>query len=431
MNREELFDLANKKYKKEKEEREQKAGGKSFSFTPIDYVGLSLVEYSQFRILGNPLHVRLDDPYSPKKINYSMILGDDQKLFRCIWPDPVEHSDWILWRVFNKVMAYTYDKASNSRIFHNKEKCPSIFNRVFKNDKVENNFEKGWKPTTYVVMNVIDRKHYLEHQASKKTFVLSKKVSEDGMWSDPGVPPLLYNLIYDEIVQFNGDFQNYDIVATKLGADPWYKVYHPVDDKKKFISSFPDFKEDVAIRPLTEEELSWKRWNLDSAFQITSYSKIYKKLKLFISQIDETFKVSYLKDLEAFAEEEKKTSGNVSDDDEPALPKELKKEKESVARVNLVDEEDIENSLSIPEVDESKPQDVRPRQPKVEINLDSTKYLGFSALSVENKSMIVGEQGDELIYKEEAGTLYKCSIESCRFKAPESFSHCPKCGIAF
>jgi hypothetical protein len=82
MNREELFKKANEAYKQEKKQKEDRKGGTSF--IPAEYTALNVNEFKQVRLLGNPYHMRLNDPFSAKKVNVSMILGDDGSSFRCV-----------------------------------------------------------------------------------------------------------------------------------------------------------------------------------------------------------------------------------------------------------------------------------------------------------------------------------------------------------
>lgn len=439
MNREELFKKANEAYKQEKKQKEEKKGG--MAFIPAEYTALNANEFKQLRLLGNPFHMRLDDPFSVKKVNVSMILGDDGTSFRCVWPDLIDHQDWILWRVYNKVMSYTYDRNLNVRKYNHQQSHPTIFNRVFKNNRTENTLETGWRPINHIVMNVIDRSQYKLHQEKKKTFLLSKKGSETG-WFEPGIPPMLYEMIYDGIVQFNGDFQNYDVIIKKITMDPWYYAYHPVDDKKKFINDFAEFQPKFAEQPLTTEELSWERENIDKIFKITSYSKIYKKLKLFIVQVDNEFKTSYLSELEGLLEKEVKeqkenAANNVSsqlvDEDDSFEELEVKSN-------NKVD--DITENLTIPEdkIPEQKVesvQNVRPRSKPTVNNFDinifmDASFKGLNKLPAKFKDMIIGQDSEgNFIYNDQGGTIYNCVNAECRFPAPESFPLCPKCGTEF
>ena len=61
----------------------------------------------------------------------------------------------------------------------------------------------------------------------------------------------------------------------------------------------------MAVRPLTEEELSWERTDLDKIYPTTSYQKIYNRLKLFIQQVDAAFKTNFTDELEKLVEDEK------------------------------------------------------------------------------------------------------------------------------
>ena len=106
--RDAMFVDAGKHKQTEKEDLErQKIGGGGYE--QAVYGPLYLNTFSSFRFLGNPAENRLGDSKSPKIVTYSMITGDDDKRFRCVWPGmpTIEGSKtWILAKIFNKVLAY-------------------------------------------------------------------------------------------------------------------------------------------------------------------------------------------------------------------------------------------------------------------------------------------------------------------------------------
>lgn len=307
--------LALRKQQKIEEVSRKETGGAGTGFVDIPYSSLITDKQHPFRFLGLPYSVR-EKPTDSKKIYLSMILGDDDRKFRCIGPDPSVSKDWLLYRVMNKVLTRHWDKSivnSDGRVgafvYDYATVHPELYNRVNKNNNVSNAMERGWKFGASVLFNVIDRENMDWHRAEKKVRVLSKKASEwqDTVFFEAGVPDTLYQLIIDDIVAVdaNTSWEDYDIVVLKLSDKPWYKAYHGIDDVKKID---PGIKPFIVAGGLTDEEKSWELNNFDSLFPITRYSKIKSKLGLFIQKVDKVFNTRYYDELVSLAEKEDKDS---------------------------------------------------------------------------------------------------------------------------
>lgn len=451
-----LFEDSAKKRKTEKEKSKNTQG---FNFDPILFSPFITNDYSVFRILGNPADNRNGDSTSPKIIFISMIMGDDDKPFRCIWPHKgtPEGNSWLLWKVFNKVMSYKWDSTAEKRRYHYEENHPNIFNRVSKNGKPQNKFERGWTPSKTVVMNVINRDMMEEHKEHKKTFVISKKVSEskDGrLFYEPGIPYTTYSQIWDEIVGAWGNWQDYDVVVQKLTEDPFYRVYHAENDFQKLINiTDGSIKEkinpDLSTRPLTEEELSWERYDLDKLYKVTSATKIYYKLSVFIKSVDAAFGTKYSEELDTLVELEKKekasdsttystSSSSDSDDDV------FSDDSEEDGNVFSADEEDFENSPSEEEKPKVETPKVRERktsasEEKSEYAVDfealADSYEGIKDMTDKEKSVVTGFDADKgtFTYNDDIGDLFVCLNEKngCTMLSPEFYHACPACGSAF
>ena len=81
MTREELYQEAKAKRKQEKEKPKGGFGG----FEQPEWHAIE-TNYSQVRFIGNYPMARHGDPTAAKIINVAMIVGDDGKKFRCIYP---------------------------------------------------------------------------------------------------------------------------------------------------------------------------------------------------------------------------------------------------------------------------------------------------------------------------------------------------------
>ena len=426
MTREEMFKNAANKRKEEKEEEKQKGGG----FEDIHYVALEEGVPKIIRFVGLPASMRGDDPFSPKLVNMSQILGDDAKKFRCVWPIKNERPDWILWKIYNKVMSGKWDNGSQSKVFDYREKFPSIWRRVAKNDNIENQYEKGWKPSALVVMNVIDRSAMQWHQENKHYAILSKKVSDNNgkPWYDPGVPQMLYNLLFDTIVPVYGDWETYDCVIIKMTADPWYQVWQADDDKKKINALYPNFSydSDIAGRPLTEEEMSWEKYNIDKITPVTSYQKINNRLKIFIQQVDEAFKTHFYQELQELVEQEKKYAAEHPVEKE----EEAEEEKPQPAKTSTPTPAPVKETP----VETPAPERVSRKVTTPAVNyidtLISKGHEGLKKCSDTEKALIIGydEVKEKPIWKQGL-QLFQCP--RCKELGPEQVKVCIKCGIEF
>ena len=235
-------------------------------------------------------------------------------------------------------------------------------------------------------------------------------------------------MIQDSIVNWAGDFESYDVLIRANEGDPWYSVFHPDDYEKKItdkvnvIGSVEKFFE-----PLTEEEKSWERYNIDTLTKVSSYTKLYKNLKVSIEKIDAVFGTDFSNELKRLVdEEEKKIAENkikaedLDNDEDDSSKKEESKQESKV---------DIKTESKEEHKEETKAE--RPKRPSAGVDWELVKSLGWKidVLTEEEKSKIIGFDGDSFRYSKDAGEIYACrDEEKCGFESPITFTHCPKCG---
>ncbi len=420
--REEMFREEASRRKKEKEEQLNRKNNKfNQDYEEIVYTSLEYEKQHIVRILGNVRSNRKGDPFSAKAIYYSKIINDNNKQFKCYWPSKEENSTWILWKIFDKVMAYKWDKTLNGgkggRIYLNSETHKDIFFMVDKNG-IQRKEENGWKPVKQVAMNIIDRHDMNWHKKNKHTKLITKNSTFDKereiWWSEPGIPESLYFSIWDDVVEKRGDWHNYDIALLKQKTGPQpsdvrYKAIYTGDP----IEIQEEFRKFIVDGPLTEEELSWERYNIDKLFRVSTYQKIKKNLSGKIKLIDASFGTKFFEELEELVEKEKKEFEEIYGKTEESPKSEEKpKEQEKIVRQAKVDQTKSENSFNVD-------------------SLDKDIYKGIERLSPGLKSLIIGKKEDgSLIYNEEkAGHI--CSCNNCGFESPLDFPLCPKCGSEF
>jgi hypothetical protein len=335
--------MAARKQQKTEEAARQNGGG----YPDIPWAALYQDKQQVFRFAGLPYLVR-EKGTDSKRIFVAMILGDDDKKFRCIGPNPDDRKDWILYRVMNKVLARTWNKDKPSARgkgdwdYTNALTHSDLYNRCAKNNNLDNAFEKGWKFSAVVLVNVIDRANYDWHLENKKYRLLSKKASayQDKIFFDVGVPDMLYKLIEDDIVACDGNvcWEDYDIVIKKISESPWYKVYHGTDDAKKLDS---DVKALVQDRGLTPEEAAWEMNDIDKLFPTTPYKRIKDKLGLFFQRVDKAFNTHYYDELCGLVEKEEADRAEKAmkfpSDEEDAPPEESAQEANAKSAARLAD----------------------------------------------------------------------------------------------
>jgi hypothetical protein len=294
------------------EDASRQNGGGFAGYPDIPWAALYQDKQQVFRFAGLPYLVR-EKGTDSKRVFIAMILGDDDKKFRCIGPDPKIQKDWILYRVVNKVLdrKWNKDKPSNrgkgAWDYINALTHPDLYNRCAKNNNLDNAYEKGWRFSAVVLINVIDRANYDWHLENKKYRLLSRRVSDyqDKVFFDVGIPDMLYKLIEDDIVACDGNvcWEDYDIVIKKINELPFYKVFHGVDDMKKLDA---DVKALVQDRGLTPEETAWEMNDIDKLFPVTSYKRIKDKLGLFFQRVDKAFNTRYYDELCKYVEKEER-----------------------------------------------------------------------------------------------------------------------------
>lgn len=429
--REELFAAAKAKRKEEAEKKDNRG---SYSYEAVAYTALSPDYDKVIRIMGAPVLSR-ELPTDPKKSLISQIVGDNDKRFRCVWPEKEGNSDWILWKVLNKVLSYKWNTEKESKDYIYLEDHPNLVKRVLKNNS-EHKFASGWYPTTYINMNIIDRHDMEWHKKEKHYKGISKKSSEfnDSIFFEPGLAVTAYDAIWNSVVEYSGDWLNYDVVLRKLTDKPWYEAFHALDDIKKIRENAKKF---IVEGDITEEELSWEGYDWDKLYPITSYSKILSRLGKFIQNVDINLNTKFHEELEELASIEKK-------EQEKNKPHET-----SVTKTKEIEDED--ESYEAPEdVSEKKEEVPQTRKPAVRSSVktsseidwarledgsfNGTKYLGVSEMTEEEKSMVVSINKDgsfEFVSEYKGNPVTILKSESSNFMSPEEFHVDPLSGDIF
>lgn len=429
--RAELFAQARRKREQEKADAASR-GAYSGEYESVSYVALSTDTDRVVRLLGLPIASRQEP--SDSKLSYiGMLRADDGKKTRIVFPDHQTNKSWILWRIIDLVLDGKYVGSGDSRHreYTYEKSHPECFRRVRWNDNDSNPYENGFYPTSYVNINCIDRSDMEWHRENKHTKLLSKRASKigdtDSFYFDTGVPVTCYNTIFDEVVEPFGDWEEYDVVIRKLTSTPWYKAYSGTHD----FNRLSDVSKTLVVDgPLTEEERSWVRYDLDQLYGITSYSKIKAKLGEFIRKVDVDFKKNFSDELDALVEKEKEQWKAEGKDQYGRKEEPKKTETMSTAdwkrpsEEHLVEDEDLVPPApdtqapvedNTPPWESRKEEEVQPspapvRRPTRKADIDwagladgtfnGKKYLGVPKMTDEERDYVLGVRDDgSFIYK--------------------------------
>lgn len=437
LSRDEIFAKAKKAHAEEKAKQAERRNNTYYDYEDTIFTALGVNQDKAIRLVGNPMEARMEVS-DPKRIFFSMIVGDDGKKFRCIWPSKDEDPNWIMWKVMNLVLGYKWNNnkgEKGGRDYFYEESHPEIFKRVSKNNNVENNYEGGWYPGQAIIFNVLDRHDMEWHRENKHTKLLSKRANEyeGGIFFDLGIPYACYSTIWDDVVEYEGDWQNYDIVIRKQRTSPFYRAFAGSELKKISEEVHPL----IVDGPMTAEEKAWERYDLDSLYRITKYTKIKKHLDVFFQQVDVAFGKKFHQELLDLVEKEKKEF------------EATKKDEGSKKVFKAADVEKSESKKEEPKADMSDPVaagahingEEAPKQRRRAANVNTgvsseiwekladgshngTKYIGVPEMTDEEKSMVlsVNEDGSFEYVKEFNGKkvqLYAGEVSN--FMAPEQF----------
>ena len=404
------------------------------NFTPPDYedvfyAPLETDKVKVFRFVGMPYTIR-SEPTDPKLVLSSWITDDKKKPFICKWS---EDKDWIMWRIFNDVLKYTWDKDAINpstgkpgiKVYTNAIKFPSLFNRVRYNGKDKPSpYEKGWQPSKAVVYNALSRDDYDWHIENKSFKLIAKKVNETEddkgvkkVYGEPGVGVTAYDMILKAAVEEHGAWDDFDIAVRKLDDDPWYEVYSFFDSRKIEKELGCTMNGD----PLTAEELSWKMFDLDKLNKISSYRKIMSRLGEFIKEVDGCLKTKYFEELEKLAADEKA--------------------KYDAEKTTEQDEATEEVAKSKAEEKKAEAPKARTRTPASTGDMwETAKAEGWKAideLKEKHSEFVFTIANGKIVYKDDEGNAVPknqtipCSEHNCDCDTYELIDFCPKCGTRF
>ncbi len=398
---------------KEARQRQEGSGGSRSGgdFEKVQWTGLESNRMKLIRAVGGPPDSNIDNT-TAKTTRVSWIVGDDGKKFRCVLPERADDPDHLLWRIIARVKAVEW--VDRKRVYPVQLKHPQIFSIVEKNGYVEGDksfiFDRGWEGRQVLIMNVIDREQMDWHRENKHTMLLSRSIGEgkDGvLFPEEGVPSYGFSALLANLFKYYKNWEKYDIgiIRTGLKETP----YRIINAGKYFEEVPAELQQYVIQDPLSAEEASWERYDLNKLFGTTKYTKIHNRLKLTVARIDAALGTHFVKELEDFVEIEKKQFA----ESQPAGPAEATQPVEEV---------------------QSKSVRARVQAQTGSVTFDTSLLKGWTLLSAAEKATISGVTVKDgklagVQYADANATLLACP--ECSIPAPDSLLVCPSCGLQF
>lgn len=374
----------------------------------------------------------------------SEIKDDSGKKMYLILPTRAEtlEEDHIMWRIISKVMEKEW--IQKKRVFVNQVNHPKAFEIVNKGgfkpeDGNKYTYTKGWNAPEVLLVNCIDRMDSWCAE-NKHTKVFSKNIwiSENGAeFPDIGVKAngFLSKLIdnmgkygswskYDSYIVRESDLEKRKKEPFTIVNGSGFKAAGMTVELKGITPS------ELAListsQDLTDEEKSYKAYDLKENFRVSSYTKLYSRLGKQIKAIDGDLGTRFYDELKLLAEQEKK---------EREIEREAKKDLETETLTEKATE--IMNEPN--PIETSEPTVMREIKQTVESSgLTDEKIAllkGWDGLSESEKSLIkdvVVDNGavSEVIYSEDCNNLYPCPKDQggCGAMSPSEFGSCPVCG---
>lgn len=314
------------KVKKDQEDANRRPGTNySADYEEVQWAGLEKQQYRIVRLIGNPPESMTPGfkagPTDAHEIFFSEIKDDQGKKMQLKLPVPgdIADKDHIMWKIIRKVKETAYD-ANHNKYNKYEKQFPDIFNKVahggwdpvkdFNNYK----FSKGWAGQKVVLVNCIDRENMAWHREHKHTMLLSREVStsinnQDGStmyWPSTGVPSFGFLDQIGGITENYGSWEGYDLGIKRTGVKTQpYQICNATAYKIGGLKDIPANKlELVSTGPLTEEELSWEKYDIEKLYSPTSYSKLEKRLGGTLKAIDGAFGTRYYDEIKALADKE-------------------------------------------------------------------------------------------------------------------------------
>lgn len=462
---------------KEKEAAEKNSKGSSYtpnkSYEEVAYAGTDKGQYKVVRLLGAPIGTESvmssfkRSGSDPHEVLVADVKDDSGKRFTIRMPVPAEREsdNYILMRLYNKVMEKTY--VNKKPIYVNEQKFPELFKLVSKGGFKESDgfaftYSKGFKGDRVVIYNVIDRTDDW-CEKNKHTKILARDVTVDDqnrVWAKEGIKSFGFVTKVRDLIGKYGNYEKYDVAIKKNGEkDNPFDVKNASRLKEKemmeeLINNDGSQVNEMYItpeRPLTQEEMAFKRYDIEKLFGPTRYGKLLERIPSVFKLCDASLGTNYFEELQGLAAKEKAEFEAMRAQQEA----EQAAAENAAIRENLNMTEEEVNAAVSPEnselstdamfgtasfdnmqnvATEEAPKTRRSAAASTGLTADKIALLkGYDMLPEASKNRIkdvTNLNGKvKIVWDTEADCL---ACDSCDAMSPEEgTTHCPVCGVKF
>ena len=279
-------------------------------YEEVKWSGLQKGVPSILRFVGKAPDAIGRDKTDAKSMYISWIVSDSGSQFKWVRPTPSDDPNHIFNRFLRTVTKGKWNDETRTKSYVLESKDSELLNKVLKNGRTpedpQYNYERGWLGREMYLVNVIDRTQMQWHKDHKHTMLLAgdMRTSPDGREfvtegvSKPSLKPKILHLF-----ECYGDWSKYDIALTRTGVKD--NPYIAVNASKVPEEVKPDYRRYISTEPLTAEEASWERYDLDKIFAPTSATKFLNRMKDTITKVDKLFNTHFLQEFEALSAKEK------------------------------------------------------------------------------------------------------------------------------
>lgn len=307
-NFDDLF-MAYAEKQEEEAARPSNGGGFTRDYEQIKWCGLEANKPRVIRVMGGPPNSKLDK-FTAKTVTISWLVGDDGKRFKVVKPSLAEDPNYFVNKIISKVNSFSW--VNKTKVYPCETQHPDIYKLVNKNGLDETDprakFERGWKGSDVLIMNMIDRQNMGWHRENKHSMLLAKSVNParngDGEYVSEGISAYGVGAKLNHLFMSYGSWEKYDIAITKTGTmqNPFNVVNasHSPMEVDKSVRSFISNEDH-----LTDEEKSWERYDLEKLFGYTTATKFFNRMKDTLKRIDAALGTRFYEEISDLSEKEK------------------------------------------------------------------------------------------------------------------------------
>lgn len=436
---------------------------KSFDFPQLAWTGLSVKQFGIYRAVGGvpkPLGTSMPMGNAVKAVAIDCWDDKNNRMRLCLPPeaDLLEQSH-LIHRVRALVLKVTYSKGPDGKTVTTPvyaSSHPDIFNRVrYGGAPVEQyKYAKGLRGQNVWIMNVIDRSQMDWHRSHKHTMLLTKNLFISDKYpngiADTGVPSYGLDSLFSTLWKNYSSWENYDFALRRTGnTSPAYILYNASEYASKQVRDLPEnLWPIVSTAPLTEEERSWERYDINELFTHNDI-KIRDRLGGLLKQIDGAFATHFWEEAQANAEAEEKRNEQYAKD-HPAAAQTGSSAGMASAPTTSAQPAAAPAQPTAPAAQPAAAQPAAaPAQPATQPATRSVAgatravagdipncnlVFGWKDMTPQTKALFdridaVGGKITSISYKPEAGGTLGCP--TCGIQSPTTFMQCPGCGAIF